>query len=122
MQNPRKLKVREEARAIAVATYQLTATFPNHERFGLTSQMRRAAISIGSNISEGCGTQSDRAMITYLHHAVGSLDELEFQLEVAAELGYGEVAKSSALLSQLCAGRRRIIALVMALRTRSTDT
>ena len=117
MQNPRKLKVRAEARAIAVTTYRLTAGFPKHERFGMTSQMQRAAISVGSNISEGCGAQSDRAMIAYLHHAVGSLNELEFQLEVATELGYGEAVQSSGLMSRLRTGRRMIVALVTALRS-----
>jgi four helix bundle protein len=86
MQDPKRLKVRDEARNIAVATYRLTSTSPHHERLGLTSQMRRAAISIGSNVSEGCGAQGDRAMIAFLHHSVGSLNELEFQLEVAIDL------------------------------------
>jgi len=57
MQDPKKLKVRDEARKIVAATYRLTALFPKHERFGLASQMQRAAISVGSNISEGCGGQ-----------------------------------------------------------------
>ncbi|HEX6640013.1 MAG TPA: four helix bundle protein [Thermoanaerobaculia bacterium] len=111
MQNPRNLKVRREARALAVATYRLTAGFPTHERFGLTSQMQRAAVSVGSNIAEGCGGRSDRAMVAYLRHAVGSLNELEFQLEVATQLSYCESVQSLALLSQLRSARRMLVGL-----------
>ena len=121
MQNPKKLKVRDEARRIAVATYRLTARFPDYERFGLTSQMQRAAISIGSNVSEGCGAHGDRAMIAYLHHSVGSLNELEFQLELAIDLGYGVGPQSAALLSQLRTARRMIVRLITVLRKRSTE-
>jgi four helix bundle protein len=121
MQNPRKLKVREEARALALATYRLTTDFPKHERFGLTSQMQRAAVSVGSNICEGCGGLGDRAMLAYLHHAVGSLNELEFQLEVANELSYGAGDQSAALLAHLNTTRRMLLALVQALRKRAAD-
>jgi four helix bundle protein len=121
MQDPRNLKVRENARAIAVATYRLTAGFPNHERYGLTSQMQRAAVSVGSNISEGCGTQGDRAMIAYLHHAVGSLNELEFQLEIASDLGYTDNPQSLTVLSQLRATGRMLVGLITALRKRRVN-
>lgn len=119
MQNPKRLKVRGEALQIAAATYRLTRTFPQQERFGLAAQMQRAAISVGSNISEGCGAHGDRAFIAYLHHAVGSLHELEFQLEVTSLLGYGEEGACIALISQVSTTRRMIISLILALRRRS---
>lgn len=121
MQNPRKLKVREEARALAVATCRLTTGFPNHERFALASQMQRAAVSAGSNISEGCGGPGDRAMLAYLHHAVGSLNELEFHLEIATGLGFGASDESAALLWQVNTTRRTLLALVQALRRRAVN-
>jgi four helix bundle protein len=122
MQDPKRLKVREAALALSVAIYRLTATFPREERFGLATQMQRAAISVGSNISEGCGAQGDRAMIAYLHHAVGSLHELEFQIEVTAALGYCSEDASAALVTQVRTARRMIIRLLLVLRKRSQRT
>jgi four helix bundle protein len=119
MQDPKKLKVRGEALKLAVAAYRLTAAFPTSERFGLASQMQRAAVSVGSNISEGCGGHGDRAMIAYLHHAIGSLNELEFQVEIAIELMYGTADLSLTLQSQLNTVRRMAIGLVTTLRRRS---
>jgi four helix bundle protein len=104
-----------------VAAYRLTAGFPNHERYGLTSQMQRAAVSVGSNISEGCGTQGDRAMIVYLHHAIGSLNELEFQLQIAADLGYSDTPQSLTVPSQLRTTRRMLVGLISALRNRRVN-
>ena len=122
MQNPKKLKVREEALRIASQTYRLTAGFPNHECFALASQMQRAAVSVGSNISEGCGGHGDRAFLAYLHRATGSLNELEFQLEVAVDLGYVGTDQCGTLLSQLRTTRRMIVRLMMVLRKRSQSS
>ena len=69
-------------------TYQITADFPLEERFGLTSQMRRSAVSITSNIVEGYGRESDRDFARFLHIASGSSCELEYQLVLAGDLGY----------------------------------
>jgi four helix bundle protein len=88
MQNVHKLAVYHEARQLAIATYRLTADFPSSERFGLTQQMRRAVISIGSNIAEGCGRSGSRALLPFLHYAIGSVNELTFQVEIATELGH----------------------------------
>lgn len=119
MQDPKRLKVRGRALEIAAAIYRLTASFPKQERFGLATQMQRAAVSVGSNISEGCGAQGDRAMVAYLHHAVGSLHELEFQLEVAVGLGYCDELACAALVKNVSTARRMIIRLLLALRKRS---
>ena len=119
MQNPRKLQIREEALRIASATYRLTSRFPPHERFALASQMQRAAVSVGSNISEGCGGHGDRAFLAYLHRATGSLNELEFQLEVAVDLGYASADQCGTLKSQLRTTRRMVVRLMVVLRKRS---
>ncbi len=77
MQNPDNLQVTRKARELAVETYRCTASFPRDERFGLTAQMRRAAVSIGSNISEGCGRGGNRELVAFLHYALGSASELD---------------------------------------------
>jgi four helix bundle protein len=89
MQNPKRLLVTEQARRLAVSVYCLTATFPAEERFGLTQQMRRAAISIGSNIAEGCGRRSNRELLNHLYIAFASAKELAFQLEISSDLDFG---------------------------------
>jgi four helix bundle protein len=68
--------------------YSLTATFPAAEKYGLTSQLRRAAVSVPSNISEGSAHQSTKEMVRYLYISLGSLAEIETQLEIARRLGY----------------------------------
>lgn len=68
--------------------YRMTATFPKHEAFGLTSQIRRSAVSIPANIAEGAARQTDKEMVNFLHIAQGSLSELDTQLDIAYELKY----------------------------------
>jgi four helix bundle protein len=67
MQNPKNLLVTTKAIELAVSVYQATSRFSPSERYGLTSQMRRAAVSIGSNIAEGCGRRGDKELIAFLH-------------------------------------------------------
>jgi four helix bundle protein len=88
MRNPKKLVVLENAAALAVGVYRLTAVFPSTERFGLALQMRRSAVSIGSNIAEGYGRSGDRELLRYLSISRGSSTELTFQLNLARELGF----------------------------------
>ena len=88
MQSANNLHVMEHARELALQVYRATSQFPSAERFGLTAQMRRSAISIGSNIAEGCGRQGDRELVRFLQMALGSASELEFQAKIAEDLGF----------------------------------
>jgi four helix bundle protein len=88
MQNPSDLRVFREAEEVAVIVYRLTGTFPPEERFGLAQQLRRAAISIGSNIAEGCGRSGARDLTRFLDIALGSATELQFQLRLSHRFGY----------------------------------
>lgn len=88
MQDLRNLKVWQKAHALAVAVYKDSASFPREELFGLTSQMRRAAVSIPSNIAEGCGSGTDGGLRRSLRVAMGSASELEYQLLLSPELGF----------------------------------
>lgn len=84
----KNLKVYEVAIDLAVLIYKITEVFPNSERFGLVSQMRRAAVSVSSNIAEGAGRGSYREQLRFYFIARGSLAELETQLEISFRLGF----------------------------------
>ena len=88
-----QLIVWQEAMLLVERVYRLTASFPREERFGLCSQMQRAAISIPSNIAEGRGRQTDKEFVRFLFISRGSLMELETQLAIAQRLGYMENAE-----------------------------
>ncbi len=84
----KKLNVFQKAHDLAVAVYKATRKFPKDEIFGLTSQMRRCAVSIPSNIVEGYGRNGVKDKLQFYYIARGSLNELEYQLQLAYELGY----------------------------------
>ena len=82
------LKVWQESMDLVVLIYDLTEQFPSKEAFGLTSQLRRAAVSIPSNIAEGAGRRGENEFKRFLYIGLGSLSEVETQLEIAFRLGY----------------------------------
>ena len=87
-QSYRDLDVWRKAVDLVVAIYRTTALFPQEERYGLVSQIRRAAVSVPSNIAEGQGRKSSGEFRRFLYTALGSLMELETQLIIADRLGY----------------------------------
>ena len=101
--------------------YEISRTFPGDEKFGLVSQMRRAAISIPSNIAEGQARHTTGEFVQFLSHAEGSVAELDTQLIIAIELGYcakSEVGDASELILEL---RKMLNALRRALVKRDDD-
>jgi four helix bundle protein len=115
----RDLLVWQKSILMAKAVYKLTAQFPPDERFGLISQMRRAAVSVASNIAEGQARQGRREFIQFLSHAEGSLAELDTQLVLALELKCCSVAGATPLQASITelqkmtsALRRKLNALV----------
>jgi len=103
---------------LAVRTYRVTAAFPSGQRFGLTAQMQRAAVSVGSNIVEGCGRPSNAALLSFLHIALGSATELEFQIGLATRLEFGNPADLAALRAQSDRVKGMLVRLIVALRPR----
>jgi four helix bundle protein len=97
----KELEVWVKSRAFVKEVYLLTKEFPKDEMYGLTSQMRRSAISIPSNIAEGYGRQYKKESIQFFHIARGSLYELETQLYIAADLNYLQQTKLSEIILQL---------------------
>jgi four helix bundle protein len=102
---------------LAKAVYLLTEKFPNQERFGMVSQMRRAAVSVPSNIAEGQARHGTREFLQFLSHASGSLAELETQLLLSIELGHcgpsdvSLIEKEIAEIQKMLAAIRRKLAL-----------
>ena len=113
----KELIVCQKGMALAKSVYKLTASFPSEERFGLASQMRRAAVSVPSNIAEGQARHGRREFLQFLSHASGSLAELETQLLLGESLGYcdraamSEIAKTIEELQRMLAAIRRSLSL-----------
>jgi len=106
----------QKAMKLVVQIYDDTKSFPTEERYGLTSQLRRAAVSVPSNIAEGRGRFGVRGFLHYLSIATGSIMEVETQLLVAARLGYLKREQARTLLIQLGEVRRLLAGMVRALR------
>ena len=94
MSDHRNLDVWKLAIDLVSEVYELTKSFPKEENYGLTSQIKRSAISIPSNIAEGSARQSDKELIQFLYIALGSLSELETQFIIAQKLSYIENIES----------------------------
>ena len=88
MRDFRKIQVWERAHQFTLQVYKITSTFPKAELYGLTSQMRRAAVSIPFNIAKGCGRDTQAELARFVHISGGSASELEYQLILALDLGY----------------------------------
>jgi four helix bundle protein len=93
------LVVWQKAMDLVEEIYRLTATFPSDERFGLSSQLQRAAVSIPSNIAEGHGRKSTAVFLNHLSIGIGSLMEVETQIQIAGRLDYLAKTKMNDLLS-----------------------
>lgn len=96
----RKLAVWVKGHAVALEVYRLTGTFPPEERYGLAAQLRRAVVSVASNIVEGSGRRSDGDLGRFLMMARGSLWEFEYQVGLARDLGYLEVVVADRLAAE----------------------
>ncbi len=117
-QSFKDLVVWQKAIQLTVEVYKLTAKFPEAEKFGLTAQMRRAAVSVASNISEGYGRATMGEYLQFVGHARGSCSELETQMVIAKALG---IVNSATLESSenLCSDVGRLLgALMKSLRAR----
>jgi four helix bundle protein len=110
----------QKAMNIVLEVYRLTATFPGHESYGLTNQLRRAAVSIPSNIAEGQG-RGRRDFARHLRIANGSRQEVETQLVIAARLGYIEQASGENILQQISELGRILTGLRRSLTSKDDD-
>ena len=99
--------------------YTLSEDFPSEEKFGLCSQMRRAAVSIPSDVAEGCAKESDKSLAAYLQISLGSAFELETQLELAVRLNFMKEDKVRILTQELKEIQKMITSLLAKLKKQS---
>ena len=115
----RDLIVWQKAHTVALAIYRETASFPRDEMYGLTSQMRRSASSVPTNIAEGSARDGHREFHQFLAIALGSAAELEYQILLSKDLGYLTVAKFDELDKNIAEVKRMLVALKRSLTANS---
>ena len=101
MRDFRKLEIWKRSFALVKEIYKYLDAFPKEENFGLKSQMKRASISIPSNIAEGCGRSTDRDLARFIDIALGSAFELETQVLLSLELGFGNKEDIEKIIDEL---------------------
>jgi four helix bundle protein len=111
------LEVWKKSMAFVTTIYKVTGDFPKEEIYGITNQMRRAAVSIPSNIAEGASRGFDKEFIQFLHFALGSLSELETQILIAENLQY--ISKIDELIMETEMLRKLLNGLIYSLKNRS---
>ena len=115
----RNLVVWQRAVELTLGVYKLTSSFPDSERFGLTNQLRRASVSVASNIAEGYGRSTKGEYVQFLGHARGSNSEVETQIVIAKALGFGS-KQALHTTEELCSEVGRMLgAMMRSLRSKS---
>jgi len=120
VKNYKELEVWQKAMELVVYVYRLSRQFPKDEQFALTNQLRRAALSIPSNIAEGFGRDSHKDFVNFLHVSRGSLFEVGTQLDIASRLGYVSIDENLQGLMESVS--RMLGALIRKLRTPTPDS
>jgi len=113
MKSHKDLDVYKKSLDLVVDVYKMTRSFPKEEKYGLCSQLQRAAVSIPSNIAEGAARKNDKEFIQFLHIALGSAAEIETQVEISKRLGY---IRNISITDKVTDIRRMIQGLVTYLR------
>src|SRR5690606_31706791 len=116
MRDFRRLQVWQRAHQLTLAVYRVTEAFPKDELYGFTSQTRRAATSVPTNIAEGCGRESTIDFARFLQIAMGSAKELEYQLLLARDLGYLSQESYCVLAEETTQVQRMLHAYIAQLR------
>ena len=116
MKDFRQLKVWEKSHQLALAIYKATKEFPKEELYGLTSQIRRASMSIPTNIAEGCGRNTDKEFARFLQIAMGSASEEEYQLILARDLKFLPTESYEQIHNDIEEVKRMLASLLKTLR------
>ena len=99
--NHKDLEVWKKSMELVIDIYKITQKFPDTEKFGLINQIRRAVVSVPSNIAEGCARNSDKDNLRFVDIACGSLAEIETQLLISVQLGYYEMNKALLVIDKI---------------------
>jgi four helix bundle protein len=116
MRDHTKLRAFELADEVALLVYKVTAGFPKEELYGLTSEMRRAAVSVPSNIVEGCARDSQADYLRFLNIAFGSLRELHYQLSLSERLGLFDTQEKPLVSEKTIEAEKVLNGLIKSLR------
>jgi four helix bundle protein len=111
MKDFRRLQVWEKAHFLTLDIYRVTAAFPQNERYGLTSQIRRASSSIAANLAEGCGRNGNAELARFCSISMGSASELEYHLLLVKDLGMIEITQYEELQSRTVEIKRMLASL-----------
>jgi len=112
MKNFKRLKIWEKGFKIAIETYKITKEFPPEEKYGLSSQINRSAVSISSNIAEGSSRRSEKDYFRFVEIALGSCFELESQFLVSYELDFGNKERIENILQEIDEEQKMLIAFM----------
>jgi four helix bundle protein len=115
LRNFRELKVWEKSHQLALEVYKSTAVFPKEELYGLTSQIRRACVSIPANIAEGCGRGGEAEMARFFRIAMGSASELEYHLLLARDLNFLTISRYEPLANDVTQVKRMLTSFIQKL-------
>ena len=116
MKDFKELKVWHKTYDLALAIYEASRSFPREEMYGLTSQLRRAAVSVGANIAEGCGRRSDGELVRFLQIARGSASEIEHHLLLARDLKFLAATTHQEIEKRLQEVQRMLTSLVSSIQ------
>jgi four helix bundle protein len=117
MRNFKQLKIWQKGFQIATKSFGLVASFPKEEKYGLSSQLTRAAVSIASNIAEGCSRSSSKDYKRFMEISLGSCFEVETQLLIAEAVNFGEKEKRDALLKDIDEEQKMIMSFMNKLQS-----
>lgn len=115
MRNYRDFEVWEKAHNLTLQLFVKSRSFPKEEFFGLTSQLRRSAMSIGANLAEGCGRQTTPELARFVRIAMGSASELDYHLLLAKDFGYLQLDEHRSLSQELTRIRKMLASLLTTL-------
>lgn len=116
MRDFRDLSVWQKSHALAIMVYKATTGFPKDEHFGLTSQMRRASVSVAANIAEGCGRGSEAELARFLQIAMGSSSELEYHVVLANDLCFLDSADYAGLVKNVQEVKKMLASFILKLK------